>query len=155
MADMGKLDIIRLSMMPRIQRDHIYDFWTNPSEVISKNSNFSYLRTSRWRCAETLHVASGHACDDMYQVWSEYDKALRRYSIMSIFASATWNSFACFSKTIWEIDLNSITFCQHGLKMIWFNFRENRSNGLGGVRKSRFFRKFKMAEKFSWRKMTS
>ena len=100
MAELGKLDIIRLGMIPRIQRDQIYDFWTNPSEVISKNTHFSYLRTSRWRCAETLHGTSGHACDDMYQVWSEYDKALRRYSLTSVFASTTYNSFVSFSKTV-------------------------------------------------------
>ncbi len=42
-------------------------------------------------------------------------------------------------------------FCQHGLKMIWFDFGLNRTNGLGGVQKSRFLKKIKMADrKFGW-----
>jgi hypothetical protein len=132
-----------------------HDFWTNSSKVISKNSHFLYLRTSRWRCAETLHVASGHACDDIYQDWFEYDKALWRYRLMSVFATATQNLCARLSKTIWQINLICKIFCQHGLKMIWFNFRANRTNRLGRVRKSRFFGKLKMAGKLSWPKMTS
>lgn len=48
------------------------------------------------------------------------------------------------------INLNSITFGRHGLKMIWFSFGVNWMNGLGWVRKSKFFRQFKMADsKFS------
>ncbi len=48
------------------------DFWPNHSEVISKNMHFSYLLTTRWHNAETLQVASGHACYNTHQVWSQY-----------------------------------------------------------------------------------
>ncbi|MGL4481848.1 MAG: hypothetical protein ACRCTW_04925, partial [Lactococcus garvieae] len=53
----------------------------------NKQLNTFYLRPNRWRCAETLHVASGHACDDMYHIWCEYDKALQRYSLKCIYAT--------------------------------------------------------------------
>lgn len=33
--------------------------------------------TSRWRCAEILHVALGHASEDMYQDSSKCAKAFR------------------------------------------------------------------------------
>ena len=86
MADTGKLDIIRLGMTHRIQRDQFCDFWQNHSEVISKNMHFSYLLTTRWHSAETLQVVSGHACYNTHQVWSQYAKSLWSYSLTSIFA---------------------------------------------------------------------
>ena len=46
----------------------------------AKITIFLYIQTSRWRCAKTQHVGSGLAWDDMYELWSEYDKALQRYS---------------------------------------------------------------------------
>ncbi|KAF7378529.1 hypothetical protein HZH68_017184 [Vespula germanica] len=42
-------------------------------------------------------------------------------------------------RTVTYIDTKSITFCQHGLKMMHVKFGENWANGLGGVRK-RFIR---------------
>ncbi len=52
--------------------------------------------------AETTHVPSGHAFYNTYQVWSEYAKAVRRYSLMSIF-TRTSSSLTCFMKTVWYV----------------------------------------------------
>ncbi len=61
------------------------------------------------------------------------------------------NSLLWYAKTVLSIDTKSITFGQHSLKMIRFDFGENRTNGLGGVRKSRFSTYIKMAnKKFGW-----
>lgn len=102
------------------------DFWPNHSENITNNSNFAYLLTTRWRCAKTMQVASGHGCHNTHQDWFEYLKALQRYSVTSTLSCFSSNSFTRYSRTIWLINLNSIT-CQHGLKMIWFDFCEGRS----------------------------
>ncbi len=64
---------------------------------------FEIFLTSRWRCSETTHVPSGHACYNTYHVCSESAKMLRRYSLMSIFARISSNSFTCFTKTVWYI----------------------------------------------------
>ncbi len=58
---------------------------------------------------------------------------------MPLFTSTAKNLITCFSKMVRQINLNSITFCRHGLKMIWLNFRENQSNSQGGVRKKYVF----------------
>ena len=149
MADMGKLRIIRFNMMHQIWRDQFCDFWPNHSEVLCKNMHFSYLLTTRGHCTETLQVASGYACYNIHQVWSQYAKPLRRYSLITIFACFFLNSFACYSRTFWIINLNSITFCQHGLKMIWANFGEKRTNCLGRDRKSTFFEYLKIEKKLN------
>ena len=125
------------------------DFWPNHSVVISQNMHFSYLLTTRWRCVETQQVVSVHACYNTRQVWSQYDKPLPGYSLTCMFACFSSNLFTCHSTTVGRINLNSITFCQHGLKMIGANFRENRTNRLGRVRKSRFFEKLKIAKKLN------
>ncbi len=67
---------------------------------------------------------------------------------MPLFTSIAKNLITRFSKMVRQNNLNSITFCRHGLKMIWLNFRENQSNSQGGVRKNMFFIKFKMMEHF-------
>ncbi len=85
----------------------------------------SYLQTTRWRCAEAVQGASGHGYYDTLHVWSEYAKALQRYSLTSSLTSSSSNSFMRYSKTVWLINLNFMFFCRHDLKMSWFDFREN------------------------------
>ncbi len=41
--------------------------------------------TTRWRCAETLQVASGHSYYNTHQIWSQYAEALWRYSLAFVF----------------------------------------------------------------------
>ncbi len=113
MADMGKLGISRHDA-PNLKRPVLW-FWPNHSEDIRKNMHFSYLLTTRRDSAETLQVVSSHACYNTHQIWSQYAKLLRRYSLRSIFACFSQNSCARYSGTVWLIDLNSITFCQKGL----------------------------------------
>ncbi len=50
-----------------------------------------------------------------HQVSSHSVKPLRRYSLRSIFSCFSANSLVWYSRTLGKIDLNSITFCQHGL----------------------------------------
>jgi len=62
MADMEKLGTIRLVRCTESKDT------PSCSKVISKNDHVSDLLTTRWHCAKTLHVALGHASDDMYLV---------------------------------------------------------------------------------------
>lgn len=82
--------------------------WSDCSEVIKKRSVFKM--TFRWHCAETIHVAPGHAWYNTHQVWSESTKALRRNSHTSIFVR---NSQIHFTRTVWSTERLLRTFFQH------------------------------------------
>lgn len=82
----------------------------------------TFLLSTSWRCAETLQISSGHGCHNTHQVWSEYVKALRRYSLMSTVTCSLSNLFTNYLRTIWLINLIFITFHLHDLKMISLNF---------------------------------
>lgn len=103
-----------------------------------------YLLTTRWCCAKTVQISSGHVCCNTHQVWSEYIKALQRYSLTPTVPCSSSNLFTLFKKDFWLISRNSLTFCQHDLKMIWFDFLENQTNTF---QKRRFSKRIKTAER--------
>lgn len=73
--------------------------------------------------------------------------------VMSIFACLPLNSFVCYSRRVWLINLNSLNFCWRGLMMLSYHFGENQTRSSKKKKKVGFSENGKMAENLAGRKL--
>lgn len=88
----GIIHIDRCGMSQGIRRHQDHNFLTNDSEVMRKNSLFSYLMTHRWRCHQIWHGPPFHGRHEAYQISSRLIKEWPRYSFRTNFASISLSS---------------------------------------------------------------